>query len=71
MLTLEAIATLAAVQGLLERATCLLGATEAWHARFYYARLPRERQEREDCVAAVRATMASRPSPTPGQKGKQ
>ena len=58
MLTLEATATLAAAQGLLERATCLLGATEAWHTRFYHSRTPRERQEREACIAAVRATLA-------------
>ena len=58
MLTLEATATLAAAQGILERATCLLGATEAWHARFYHSRTPRERQEREACIAALRAAMA-------------
>jgi predicted ATPase/DNA-binding SARP family transcriptional activator len=41
----------------LSAAARLLGATEAWHQRFFYARLPRERQEREACIAALRAGM--------------
>jgi tetratricopeptide (TPR) repeat protein len=35
----------------------LLGATEAWHAKFQFTRSPRDRQEREACRAAVRAVL--------------
>ena len=57
MLTLEAIASLAIAQGQMENATRLLGATETWHARFYYSRTPRERQEREACISALHLAM--------------
>ena len=57
MLTLEAIASLAIAQGQMESATRLLGATGTWHARFYYSRTPRERQEREACISELRTTM--------------
>jgi tetratricopeptide (TPR) repeat protein len=57
MLTLEATATLAAAQEQMEGAARLLGTTDAWHARFYHSRTPRERQEREACIAALRARM--------------
>ena len=67
MLTLEATAILAAVQGQgkgntrrLVAATCLLGATEVEHKKAYFVRLPRERQEREACIAALRLTMSER-----------
>jgi predicted ATPase len=57
MLTLEATATLAAAQGKLEGASHLLGATEAWHIRVHNTRTPRERQEREAHIAALRANL--------------
>jgi predicted ATPase/DNA-binding SARP family transcriptional activator/Tfp pilus assembly protein PilF len=64
MLILEATAALAAVQGKMEGTARnssivarLLGATEAWHIRYYHCRTPRECQEREACIATVRAAM--------------
>jgi len=64
MLILEATAALAAEQGKMEGTARnssivarLLGATEAWHIRYYHCRTPRERQEREACIAAVYAAM--------------
>ena len=64
MVTLEATAALAAEQGKMEGTARnssivarLLGATEAWHIRYYHCRTPRERQEREACIAAIRVAM--------------
>jgi predicted ATPase/class 3 adenylate cyclase len=61
MITLEAMSLLAAARGKLEgdqqflaAAVRLLGATEDWHTSFYYLRLPGERQEREECLTALR-----------------
>jgi len=71
MKTLETMAALAAAQGQVEgdarclstarslsAAARLLGATEAWHTRVHHARIPRERQEREACTAALRLAMS-------------
>ena len=57
MCILEATAALAAAQGSMEGATCLLGATEAEYKKVFYGRLPRERQELEACIGALRAAM--------------
>jgi predicted ATPase/class 3 adenylate cyclase/Flp pilus assembly protein TadD len=57
ILTLEFSAYIAAAQGQMMVAACLLGSTEVWHKRFSYTRLPRERQERDACIAAVRAAL--------------
>jgi hypothetical protein len=65
MIALEAMSFGAAALGQMECdgrsssvAARLLGATEAWHKMFYYARLPRERQEREASISALRAAMS-------------
>jgi tetratricopeptide (TPR) repeat protein len=58
MLTLEAMATLAINQGQMKDAVRLLGATEAWHKRVYYGRLPRERKEREDCTTLLQKVLS-------------
>jgi tetratricopeptide (TPR) repeat protein len=70
MLTLEATAALAAAQGLLGRATRLLGATEAWHIRFFHSRTPRERQEREGWIATLRSALGEKTFTTAWQEGQ-
>jgi predicted ATPase/class 3 adenylate cyclase len=57
MIALEATALLAVAQDQQARGARLLGATDAWHAGILYTRLPRERQEREDWIAKLRAAM--------------
>jgi predicted ATPase/class 3 adenylate cyclase len=57
MTALEASAFLAAAHSQNEAAVRLLGATDSWHTFNFHIRLPRERQEREDCMAALRAKM--------------
>ena len=59
MTALEAMAFLAVPQGQDEAAIRLLGATEAWYTLYFHDRLPRERQEREDCMAALRTRMGA------------
>jgi hypothetical protein len=44
----------------MERAARLLGATEASHTKYYHTRLPRERQEREARIGALRAGMGEK-----------
>jgi predicted ATPase/class 3 adenylate cyclase len=58
MNALEAMALLAAAQRQYETAVRLLGATETWHTLYFHSRLPRERQERVACLAALRAAMS-------------
>jgi tetratricopeptide (TPR) repeat protein len=59
MLSMEGIAALASKQAQVAAAARLLGATETWHKRFLYNRMPRERQEREAFIAALRDSMGA------------
>jgi predicted ATPase/DNA-binding SARP family transcriptional activator len=70
MKTVEAMALLAAAQGRYADTARLLGATEAWHQRFFYTRLPRERQEREECVARLRVAMGEQAFTTAFTEGQ-
>jgi predicted ATPase/TolA-binding protein len=67
---LEAAAFLATAQGKADDAARLLGTTETWHANFYYTRLPRERQEREACIASLRLAMSEQAFATAWAEGQ-
>jgi predicted ATPase/DNA-binding SARP family transcriptional activator len=73
---LEAFAILAARQkekaiwAELERAARLLGATDAWHMEWQLTRLPRERQERESAIAAVRGALGEEAFAKAWEEGK-
>ena len=54
---LEALAFLSVGQQQSAHAARLLGATYFWHTKFQLTRSPRERQEREACIAALREGM--------------
>jgi hypothetical protein len=66
---LEGLAAMMA-QTQVEAAARLLGATEAWHQRFFYLRLPRERQEREACRATVHASLGEQAFATAWAEGQ-
>ena len=56
-MAIEALAFVAVDQQQFDRAAWLLGASEAWHAKFQRWRTPRERQERESAITALRVGM--------------
>ena len=63
-------AVLAAAQGQDETAARLLGATEAWHTLYFHSRLPRERQEREACIAGLHAGLSEQAFTAAWEEGK-
>jgi predicted ATPase/tRNA A-37 threonylcarbamoyl transferase component Bud32 len=54
---LDGLSALAAAQGQDVAAARLLGASDTWHTRYYHGIYPHIRQEREACIAAVRAAI--------------
>jgi tetratricopeptide (TPR) repeat protein len=56
-MSIEALAFVAVDQQQFDRVAWLLGASEAWHAKFQRMRTPRERQERESAITALRVGM--------------
>jgi predicted ATPase/tetratricopeptide (TPR) repeat protein len=67
--TIEALAFVAVDQQQFDRAALLLGASEAWHVKFQRWRTPRERQERESAITALRVGMGEKAFATAWAEG--
>jgi predicted ATPase/DNA-binding CsgD family transcriptional regulator len=67
---LEAFAFLAVDEQQDEHAACLLGATHTWHTKTQLTRSPRERQEREDCIATLRTRVSEEAFATAWAEGQ-
>ena len=77
MITFEAIALLAVTHRKLESnplfladSIRLLSATQAWHTQYFYIRSPREQQEREACITALRVALDAQAFDTAWKEGQ-